>query len=292
MEPLKLEAPGPDVLGPGQIVWLASYPKSGNTWLRSLLTCCLLAPGQRLDINQLAGQGAASREALDDLLGIATGDCTADEVRRLLPLAYRAWSGMSGGPHFLKTHDAYALTPASEPLFPSEATRCVVHIVRDPRDVAVSAMHHWGLSLEDTLARMNNRQQWVATRADLAPTVPQHLSDWSGHADSWMGSGLPRLTLRYEDLRADPAGVFRRVVAYIGLAVPEDRLHAALDACALENLQAQERASSFRERQPGSTAPFFRSGRVGGWRSVLTAEQARCLVAAHGSMMERLGYAT
>jgi aryl sulfotransferase len=279
-------------LGAGQIVWLASYPKSGNTWLRSLLTAYRQGPQRALDINALGGWGAASRTSLDELLGLDTAEMSSAEVHALLPHAYRSWSRLAGGPHWLKTHEAYTRTRTGEPLFPAEATRCVLHIVRDPRDVAVSAQHHWGLGLDETITRLNNPEQWVAEAAESNPRVAQRLSDWSGHACSWLEGPLPRLTLRYEDLLADPAAHLHRVLAFLDETLDEARLQHAVAACALERLQAQEGAGGFNERLQASTAPFFRSGRAGGWREALSPAQQDRIVGIHGPAMRLFGYET
>jgi len=278
--------------GGGQIVWLASYQKSGNTWLRSLLTAYLQPLEQSLNINALSTQGAATRATLDELLGLATGDLTNDELRELLPLAYRRWSAQQAGPVFLKTHDAYATSPSGAPIFPAGATRAVVHLVRDPRDVAVSASHHWGLSLDQTIDRMNNPDQWVAEDADGGPWVPQMLSDWSGHTRRWLDCPLPMLTLRYEDLLADTPGLFRKILDHVGLTIDEPRLQQAVEQCSFERLQAQERDGGFVERRRMSTAPFFRSGKAGGWRQTLSEGQNAALVAAHGDLMRQFSYLT
>jgi hypothetical protein len=276
--------------GPGHLVWLASYPKSGNTWVRSLLTAYRQAPHKALDINALDAFGASSRIQLDELLGLATSELHTRELRELLPHAYACWSGQDGAPHLLKTHDAHAMTREHGPVFPTAATRCVIHLVRDPRDVAASAMHHWGMSLDRTIACMNDTEYWVSLSHN-SPNVPQRLSDWSSHARSWLNCPLPRLTLRYEDLLAEPARHFRAILASIGLEFDEAQLAHAVEACTFERLQAQEIAGVFSERVNGSTAPFFRSGRAGGWRDVLSASQAARIVDAHGETMQRLGYA-
>jgi hypothetical protein len=279
------------IVGPGQIVWLASYPKSGNTWLRSMLTAYFAQIGQAVDINALEGTMAASRATLDELLGLPTSDLQVEEIRRLLPLAYRAWAKRTGGPHFLKTHDAHAGPDEGVSIFPDDATRCVIHLVRDPRDVVVSAMHHWGLDLDRSIARLNNPLQWAATDARTSVQVPQYSSDWSGHARSWLDSPLPRLTLRYEDMLEDPAGLFRQVLEFSGLDPDPARIEHAVSASRIEKLRAQEQATGFVERPSGATAMFFRSGRAGQWCEALSAEQCAHIVAAHGLMMKRLGYA-
>lgn len=276
--------------GSGGIVWLASYPKSGNTWLRALFSAYRAASTDAFHINRMGlGLSAASRRELDELLGVETADLPGQQVRGLLPHAFRAWALQPGGPHWVKTHDACDLIDGA-PIFPSDATRVVLHVVRDPRDVVLSARHHWGLDIDATITRLNNPDQWVADGEAPSPQVPQHLSDWSGHARSWLQADLPRLTLRYEDMLKDPERSFSQALQACGLNVDVQRVRAAVEACHIDRLREQERAGGFRERFHASTAPFFGSGRAGGWRQVLSESQQMRITAMHGDMMRYFGY--
>ncbi len=74
------------------IYWLASYPKSGNTWLRSFLSNLQQDGDAPADINELAtGTIASARDWLDEALGFDSADLSADEIDRLRPAVYR-WS--------------------------------------------------------------------------------------------------------------------------------------------------------------------------------------------------------
>ncbi len=272
----------------GQIVWLASYPKSGNTWVRGFLTAYRTGCDV-VDINALDAGHAAWRPALDEWLGLETSDLLQAELRNMLPSAYRQGARFAKQPIFLKTHDCWCLTPHGEPVFPAEATQGVIHIVRDPRDVAVSVGHHWGVGLETAIDRLNDSAYWTALEADN-PQIPQFLSDWSGHTQSWMQSNMPGLRLRYEDMRLDPVACFREVLDFVGWDVDEHRLQRAVNACAFERLQAQEQKEGFREKLASATAGFFRQGQSGGWRSVLSMAQAQRVVQCHGRVMRELGY--
>ena len=271
-----------------QIVWLASYPKSGNTWVRSFLTA-YRSGSDFVDINALDTGHAAWRPALDEWLGLETADLLHAELRNMLPSAYRQVACLAKQPIFLKTHDCWCLTPNGEPVFPVEATQGVIHIVRDPRDVAVSVGHHWGVGLEAAIDRLNDPDYWTALEDDN-PQVPQFLSDWSTHTKSWMKSEMPSLRLRYEDIRLDPVGCFREVLGFVGWNVDEGRLKQAVKACAFERLQAQEQRTGFREKLSSATAGFFRQGQSGGWRNALSMEQVQRVVQFHSQVMQELGY--
>jgi aryl sulfotransferase len=274
----------------GGMVWLASYPKCGNTWLRSFLDAYFHADAQ-VDLNALETPTVALRVRLDAALAIDTADLYPQEVRDLLPIALRVWAELPGGPHFVKVHDAYGLTRQGLPVFPPEVTRGVVHLVRDPRDVVLSLRHHWGATVDDTVRRLNNPNEWVALgRNGPDAQVPQWLSSWSAHAQSWLDAPLPRLTLRYEDMLTAPHHCFRQILAFCQVTLDEAKLNKAVDATSFARLQAKEAEGGFRERPAKASAPLFRAGRAGGWRDVLTPQQVAAIVDAHGDMMRRLGY--
>src|ERR1700680_2455741 len=124
------------------IWWLASYPKSGNTWLRAFLWA--LVSGKPTDINDLFSLGtfAGSRTRFDQALGIESEVLSRDQEQNLRPRAFEVWAAEAKRQLYCMAHDAYYSTPAGEPLFPASATRGAVYVVRDPRAVAVSLAYY------------------------------------------------------------------------------------------------------------------------------------------------------
>lgn len=279
------------------LVWLASYPKSGNTWTRAFLSH-YLGPEEAgpADINALNGAPIASdRTLFDEVVGVEAACLLPQEVLTLRPRVYHflaRQAARTGKPLFVKAHDAWQRLPDGGHLFPAGATRAVIYIVRTPLDVAVSWAHHSGLSLEQAVDRLCDEAYAFSDKADdLIRQLPQFLGSWSRHVCSWLDdSGLPVHVMRYEDMLADPAAAFGAMVRFAGLPYDEQRLAAAVDAARFEALQQQESARGFRERRQAATASFFRQGRAGGWREVLPAALAARLLEAHGPTMHRLGY--
>ena len=98
----------------GDLVWLASYPKSGNTWFRILLANLLDGADGPIDINGITtGVIASGRWAFDDVLGVPSADLTADEVDALRPAVFRAIAA-SEGRSYHKIHDALVPVPGAE----------------------------------------------------------------------------------------------------------------------------------------------------------------------------------
>jgi len=274
-------------------VWLASYPKSGNTWLRLFLEN-LLADGDRpCDINHLPHIGhAPTLEGFALHAGIDPTLLSHDEMDRLRPGFYAYLLDHGYPRRLLKTHDAYRLTSTGEPLFPPGITRGAIYLIRNPLDVCVSYRHHKGLDSYDQVVALMANRDYALCDADDGPSTQmrQKLSSWSGHVESWTGvRDFPVLTLRYEDLAADPMRHFSRAVAFLGLDHDADAIRRAIDFSAFDELRKQEQAAGFGEK-PNHTARFFRAGKTGDWRDQLTPAQVARIVADHGATMARFGY--
>ena len=271
------------------IIWLASYPKSGNTWLRTFLTSYLKDDGTPASINELIGPLVATRELFDEYLGLSSSDLAPGEILRLRPRLHRLLAAELPHPTFFKVHDAWIQTAAG-PLFPRAATAGAVYLVRNPLDVAVSFAYHLQWPIDHTVEEMNRSEVTSAgRRRRLHANFPESRLSWSRHVLSWVESDLPVHVVRYEDLLADPVEAFGAVVRFAGLAWDRSSVARAVDHTRFDRLRAQEECEGFGERQP--TAPsFFRSGRAGDWRSALSPQQVRALVEAHGPVMKRFGY--
>lgn len=273
--------------------WLASYPKSGNTWMR-LALASLRAGGSAVDINRFrqAEEGiAASRQAFDDALLVDSSCLTEREILALRPQAFRVMAARLHETVIWKVHEAWLDVAPGEPLLPPEVTVGAAYLVRDPRDIAVSLAHHSGRGLDLVIADMADpSRQLAAQRRYALDQLPQPVLDWSGHVESWLNQDhFPVSLVRYEDMLADPAAALRRVALAAGCAASDHAVAGAVVATRFEELSRQEAEQGFCER-PVKAERFFRQGRSGGWRDVLTREQAERIVSGHGRVMARLGY--
>ena len=174
------------------LTWLASYPKSGNTWTRAFLANYLgRAEAGPADINHLgAGPIASDRAMFDEVVGVEAACLRPDEVLALRPEVYRflaRQAAQAGKPLFIKAHDAWQRLPTGQGLFPADATRAVIYIVRNPLDVAVSLAHHSGQPVAATVARLCDAGQTLGDPpGDVARQLPQQLGSWSQHVCSWL----------------------------------------------------------------------------------------------------------
>jgi hypothetical protein len=275
-----------------RLVWLASYPKSGNTWVRLFLTAYSHPEQDEVDINAVdVSLHAGNRDLFDRVIGLEASDLTPAEIERFRPDVYRQLAAEAEEPLFIKVHDQWRRTPEGGALFPPEATGATIYIARDPRAVAPSFANHYSCALDDAIDRMATPEYGIAARLDrLASQLPQPMGSWSQHVTSWLDqSELPVHLVRYEDLHAAPEAEFAEILRRAGLPVDGDRLAAALARTRFERLQAQEAAVGFKERLSASPR-FFRQGRPDRWREELTPAQIARIERDHGAIMERLGY--
>lgn len=273
-------------------VWLASYPKSGNTWARLALFALRGSTDQEL----LAGLGGfgttlATYEVMDRRLGVEAGHLTYAEIDALRPDLYSALFRTATAPVLCKVHDAWARAADGRPVFDADVTAGAIYLVRDPRDVAISWARFTGWSLEDAidmLARPDMTLDNPPHKRTMA--LPQKLGSWSRNVTSWIDeSGLDPLLIRYEDMIADLPMALRQMAIVSGCPADDAAIAAAVTATQFDRLAEQEQRHGFLERAE-RTERFFRAGRAGQWRDVLTADQARRIEREHRTVMTRLGY--
>jgi len=275
----------------GGIYWLASYPKSGNTWLRAFLHNLRTDGDAPVDINDLhTGSIASARGWIDTVLGFDTADLTNDEIDRLRPAVY-SWSRNDAEASYHKIHDAYSLLQDGEPLVSREGTLGAVYVLRNPLDVVASLANHMNFSLDRAIRFMaDDAASFAARPSRLHPQVHHRLLSWSAHVASWIDApGLDRQIVRYEDMQARPGETFARVASFLELPTDAARVEKAVRFSAFAELSRQETAGGFEER-PHHTASFFRRGQAGGWIDTLSADQVARVIADHGPMMRRVGY--
>lgn len=276
----------------GSIVWLASYPRSGNTWTRSFLHCLLaVLRGEdpaALDINRMFQLTTWDvmplwwREHLKKPLE----EASPAEVAALRPRVQQYIAENADGAVFVKTHNALVLSNGY-PTINLQVTSGAIYVVRNPLDAAISNAHHFGVEIDRAIEQLNCDGFQVPNHKNGAY---EHYGAWWQHVESW--TRKPHRTIyvmRYEDMLADPLATFGRLAAHLLLRPTPEQLQAAVAAADFQRLRQQEMEKGFRER-PEASEVFFRGGRAGEWREVLSAAQVKAIVDKNRRWMERFGY--
>lgn len=273
------------------IYWLASYPKSGNTWFRAFLANLLVDRDEPLSINELeTGAIASSRGWLDEVLGFDTAELSNDEVERLRPYVYR-WSLNHNEVGYHKIHDAYSYTSEGQPLISREATRGAIYIVRNPLDVAPSLANHNGCTIDRAIDLLCESKHGLANNKQKhTEQVQQKMLSWSEHVTSWVDAkDLNCHVIRYEDMKMKPLETFTDAAKFLQLNVSSEQIQKAINFSSFELLSKQETEKGFKER-PHKSKRFFRRGKMHGWEDDLNDIQARKISENNSIIMRRFGY--
>ncbi len=276
-----------------KLYWLASYPKSGNTWMRAFITNLRNETDDPASINALGTSGIASdRALLDAFLGFETADLTTSEIARIRPEVF-AWKGaQQAQPTYHKIHDALERVPGGRWLIPEEQTAGVLYMLRNPLDVALSYANHRSRTVDDAILKMGdpNHRLSKQTKGTQHRQVEQRMLTWSQHVESWTAqTGISTLIVRYEDMLHLSEETFQSVAAFLGLPSDRESIADALRKSSFNELRRQEDEEGFHEG-PRKCANFFRQGQAGGWQTDLSDAQINQIIADHGLAMRRFGY--
>lgn len=272
----------------GRIVWLASYPKSGNTWTRTFLMNLFVNPREPLPINKVPEMSPSDAAAeWYRLVGLDRPEAADDAtVARYRQAVQRKIADYAPDSIFVKTH--CMLGPwHGQPLFDPQLTAGAVCIVRNPLDIVASYAHHSGLGLDGIIRVMGTRDY---TTPASGKNVAHPFGSWSQNVASWTQRPHPGIhVMRYEDMVADPHAAFGGLMRFLTLPEDADRLDRAIRFASFDELRKQESEDDFVEKGRAGKA-FFRKGGVGGWTDELDAAQVARVVADHREQMQRFGY--
>ncbi|WP_169566587.1 sulfotransferase domain-containing protein [Sneathiella limimaris] len=270
------------------IVWIASYPKSGNTWVRMLLNNYFLGGENRQDLNSLdlSTFGGSSKSSYRAVTDEDVDKLTDPDIMKLTPKAHAFIASRGAGLKFVKTHNLLN-TLHGVPLITPEVTRSAFYILRNPLDTVISVADHFGLSLDQAIEFMNNQSGSTAPNETM---VRQVFSSWANNIASWtQRPPFPVWVIRYEDLHADPTKTMGNALKFLGVNLDEKMLQRAIRQSSFKSLKAMEKKDGFAERSQHSKS-FFRSGKTGQWRSKLTSEQVDRIISTNRPLMQHFGY--
>ena len=285
-----------DIINIIMIVWLASYPKSGNTWVRLFLRSYLSKDKEVFNINQKPGDQFKINRfpnykilkemqiSSNNFFEIAKNWITVQEKINL-----------NNKLNILKTHNALCTINGSK-FTNKENTIGAIYIVRDPRDVAVSFSHHLGISLKEVVDLIINEKHSIY-ESDFVPekngTGSTLLSSWANHYKSWKNYNLSKiLIIKYEDLVNKTFEKFYEIVSYLNklqnIEIDERKISNSIGLTKFENLQELEKKYGFEEST--SSKAFFRAGKIGSWRQELNNELSKKIEKYFSSEMKELNY--
>jgi hypothetical protein len=273
-----------------KFIWLVSYPKSGNTWVRLFLHA-LQNDAKVESLNKIDSTNgiASSRFIAEEYLGIETSEIPDEIIQKYRPQIFTKWAEDIKDEAIVKVHDAAFHNGIFT--FPKEVTKNVILIVRNPFDMAASYANHMQFSIDNAVVALCNGNNALArNNKRLTNQLTQYMGSWSDFYNSWKNAYQNDLHIvKYEDLKNNPVETFTKIVDVIGWKYTSEQIIAAIDAVEFDKLKKLEENNGFKEK-PTHTKNFFRQGKIGGWRNEITTEQANLLINRHFYTLLQLGY--
>ena len=281
------------------IIWLASYPKSGNTWVRSFISSILFTKDGDVDLSKLENISQFPLRSqftnyIDDL----------QDVKKV----YQNWSNVQNYMNldnkikFLKTHHVNCKIENFE-FTDDNNSLGVIYIVRDPRNVACSVKNHFSLENYDEVKNFLFREHnWLGIITDkkikpLDNKIPTLISSWKTNYLSWKNKTKNYLLIKYENLLENPYLEFGKISRYLenhlNVKFDEKKIKKAIETCSFRNLQQLETDGKFKEQtvdKQNKSVKFFHLGPENDWKKNLDKNISREIENKFKAEMEELGY--
>ena len=271
------------------IVWIASYPKSGNTWLRAFIVNAVQGGEHPVSLEAITQffESEADPKYYQRFLATPVVDAPFETLISLRPkVQQEILQSRSAGSVLMKTHNQ--LTELHEtPLHDLKSTAAAIVVIRNPLDVVLSVADHFALSIDQAIHFMANPNTGTATDDQ---GVAGFLGSWSHHVESWTHANHERfLVIRYEDMLDKPLPTFAKVAAHLNVTLDRVALKKAVAHSSFQQLKRREQSDGFAERSEHSSR-FFREGRKNQWIERLSDDQVQRMVDAHYAQMMAFGY--
>ena len=253
------------------IIWIASYPKSGNTLIRAILTSLIFSEDGIVDFKNLHRISNFSNgfffkkfiSSYENILETSKYWIKAqEELNKNKKLK------------FFKTHNAFCTINGNA--FTNEVnTAGCIYVVRDPRDVIVSASKYYDLSHDETKNNMFNEKMDLINNMKGSP-FNTFLGSWPNHYNSWTKNCKNVLLIKYENLIENKENEIRRIISFLNkfvkISFDEKKIINCIESSSFQNMKIMDQNGLFPENSKdfqGNKIPFFSSGKKGNWRGVL-----------------------
>ena len=281
------------------IIWIASYPKSGNTWVRSLLSTYLYTEDGSFNFNLL-------KKILKFPSKIYLKYFTKDfsDIKKISEYWISAQERINlfneNKSVLLKTHSALC-TLENNSFTNKQNTQAVIYIVRDPRNVITSISNHYSLSIEESYDFMiDNKKILTSDRwggKDFG--ISEVLGSWSQHYKSWQNIKFaPILNIKYENLIDDTKNSLITIINFLqkftDAKIDEKKILKTIKSCNFENLREMEIKQGFDEsaysEKLEKKVNFFHLGKENNWEKLLRPEMEKKIRTIFNNEMKELNY--
>ena len=280
------------------IVWLASYPTSGNTFVRSLLSSYIFSNDGNFNFELLKNIKQFPDNLLFEQLGVNTDN--EIEMYQNYINSQKIFNNKDSI-RFLKTHSCFVNTDEFK-FTDRHNTLGVIYIVRDPRNIITSLTHHYSLNYNEAFKHMiNNESSLLEKSHELDHSNFTYLGSWSNHYKSWKNnSNFKVLFIRYEDLQTAKENTFEKIILFINqlknrdLKIDESRFLNSIKSTNFSNLKNKEFNEGFEEsvysNKTGKKINFFNLGFNNRWQKLLPTDIKDLLNKKYIKELKELNY--
>jgi hypothetical protein len=282
------------------IIWLASYPKSGNTWVRSFLNSLLFNKNNEADLSEINKIDQYPKRShfinlVNEIDNLEKLSSNWIESQKILNKDNKI--------KFLKTH--HALCKYQNSFFTNgEVSLGTVHIIRDPRNVISSILYHFSKkNYSEAKEFLFDENKALGKRFNLEdPNANRNIftviSSWKNHYNSWKQFKKNYLLIKYEDLILDPNKEFNKLAEYLSkllnLEFDASKVNLAVRSNSFENLKKLEKENGFVEaindKETGKKKQFFNLGPENDWKKLLDTKLRQDIETEFETEMRELGY--
>ena len=279
------------------IIWLASYPKSGNTWVRSFLSAYYHSSDGIFNFDLLNNiKQYPKREFFDQKID------KPGEINNFWQSSQEKIIS-NKKINILKTHNA--LIKINNNAFTStKYTLGVIYILRDPRNILTSLTNHYQMNYEEALAFMTNEKKYIYDNRlidDVDYSDFHYLSSWSNHYKSWSKNNLfKKIIIKYEDLLEKPHLVFNDLIVFINQLsqinknVDAQKFTNAINSTNFKSLQNLEKTKNFSEgiysNKDKSKIKFFNLGVDNKWKKKIPKNMHDTINKTFKNVLQNLNY--
>ena len=277
------------------IIWLASYPKCGNTWVRSFLSAYYFSNNGEFNFDLLKNikQFPSVDFFPDKLNSVEEASANWLSAQKKMKQTKRVF--------FLKTHNVYGAYQGNNFTTP-EYTLGVINIIRDPRNVITSLMNHYSISEDDAFNMLSSVHRNLRDRNDKDNYATySFISSWANNYNSWkMSKNIRRLLIKYEDLENDKEKTFYKIIEFINKImgkkdiVDEEKLKKSILSTGFDILKKKEQEEGFNEAiysvNEGKKKKFFNLGKDNDYKKLLKPETIGSIERLFENEMKELGY--
>ena len=259
------------------IIWLASYPKSGNTWVRSLLSAYYFTKNGNFNFELLKNIDVYPQQKYFDVKIDKPGEINSYwDISQEKIISKKKIK-------ILKTHNSLLALNGKNFTKP-QYTLGIIYIVRDPRNVITSLKNHYDLDYEQSLDFMLNEKKYIYDIREKNDYADFHfLSSWSNHYKSWINNNLFKsVVIKYEDLEKNTYKTLKNLITYInGLhqvneKIDEIKINNCIKTTSFEILKYKEKKEGFSEnvysKKTKKKIDFFHLGSKNKWREIVPKE--------------------